>query len=312
MNKPSVAPQITIIILSYNTRDLLMNCLASVFATMDKIPFDVWVVDNASTDNSVEAVQAKYPKVNIIQNSTNLGFARANNLALKRSTAPFALLLNSDTILLPGAVQALYDFMVAKENAAIVCGQLLNPDGTKQNSFARFPNFLSLLFNDTLLNLISPGTMSKRSTLTTPVIIDSAIGACILIRKKAVEPLGYFDEDFFFFFEETDLAHRLKQTHWLSYMVPHAKIIHIQGQSVGHSIKSRLLYYESRYLYFKKRYQGLSVLVYPIVLTRLVINTLFNLLMGGATLFLNKRINNKLKVYLKLIYWHMRGCPKIR
>lgn len=312
MIRSSAVPEISIIIINYNTRDLVLNCIASIFETMERPSFDVWLVDNGSTDKSVAAVKEKYPSVNIIENRTNLGFARANNLALKRSNAPFALLLNSDTILMPGAVEKLHDFMAKTNNAGIVCGQLLNQDGTKQNSFARFPNFLTLLFNDSVLNFISPGALNKRSAITEPTIIESGIGACMLIRKKAAEALGYFDEKFFFFFEETDLSYRLKQAQFLSYIVPQATIVHLQGQSVGHAIRSRLLYYESRYLYFKKRYKGLSVFVYPIVMARLLINTIFNFIMCTATLFFHRKTRDKLNVYLKLIFWHMKGCPKSR
>jgi len=144
---------ISIIIVNWNTKRLLLECLSSVFKTINKLSFEIWLVDNASSDGSVEAVKQNYPDVKIIQNKKNLGFAAANNIALESMSGRYALLLNTDTILTNGAVENLFDFMEKNQDAGMACGQLLNQDGSKQNSIANFPGILSLLGNESLLQI---------------------------------------------------------------------------------------------------------------------------------------------------------------
>jgi len=129
---------ISIIIVNWNTKDLLMECLASIFETVKKVTVEVWLVDNASIDGSVEAAKNKYPDINVIQNERNLGFAAANNLAFKQMKGSYALLLNTDATLIDSAAKELYNFMEANPKVGIACGQLLNTDGSKQNSIANY------------------------------------------------------------------------------------------------------------------------------------------------------------------------------
>jgi len=116
-----------------------MECLASIFETVKKVTVEVWLVDNASIDGSVEAAKTKYPDINVIQNERNLGFAAANNLAFKQMKGSYALLLNTDATLIDSAAEELFNFMEANPKVGIACGQLLNTDGSKQNSIANFP-----------------------------------------------------------------------------------------------------------------------------------------------------------------------------
>jgi GT2 family glycosyltransferase len=122
---------ISIIVVSFNTKNLLLDCLASIFKTIKGISFEVWVVDNNSTDGTVEATRERYPTIKIIKNTENLGFAAANNQAFRQMNGDYALLLNTDTVLTNGAIKELYDFMEANPEAGMACGQLLNLDGSK-------------------------------------------------------------------------------------------------------------------------------------------------------------------------------------
>ena len=148
---------ISIIIVNWNTKELLLKCLLSVFETAKGISFEIWLVDNASSDRSVEAAKAGFPNIQIIENKNNLGFAAANNRAFRCMKGRYALLLNTDTLLTPGAIKKLYDFMENRPNVGMACGQLLNQDGSKQNSMADFPSFVSLLCNETILRMLMPG-----------------------------------------------------------------------------------------------------------------------------------------------------------
>jgi hypothetical protein len=301
-------PDLSIIIVNWNTKNLLLDCLASVYETVNRISMEVWLVDNASSDGSVEAVNRFYPDVNIIQNSKNLGFAAANNRAFKRMRGRYAVLLNTDTVLTKGAIEAIYNFMENNPDAGMACGQLLNPDGSKQNSFANFPGFASLLFSESLLERLLPNKYpSKRNAGPNPKEVDSCIGACMMVRGKAMQTVGWLDESFFFFFEETDWARRMKQSGWKVCMVPSAQIYHLQGQSVGHNVRSRILFYRSRYIYFKKWHRDIYGFVRGVVFFRLLINAALNLAGFIGTIGLHAGIRAKLDTYAKLIVWHLGG-----
>ncbi len=131
---------LSVVIVNWNTRELLLKCLTSVYETIRDLRFEVWLVDNASTDGSVTAVEERFPKVQVIRNSRNLGFAAANNRALGQIKGRYALLINTDVVVTKGAVQELFQFMENTSEAGMVCGQLLNLDGTKQNSIANLPS----------------------------------------------------------------------------------------------------------------------------------------------------------------------------
>ena len=162
--------ELSIIIVNWNTKDFLLSCLTSIYQTIMGLSFEVWLVDNASTDGSVESVRLRFPEVNIIVNEKNLGFAAANNMAFKQMNGRYALLLNTDAQLTPGAAQELYLFMETHSQAAMACGQLLNPDDSKQNSIANFPCFLTLFSNETILRVLLPKKFpSKRRTLQIPL-----------------------------------------------------------------------------------------------------------------------------------------------
>jgi GT2 family glycosyltransferase len=301
---------VSIIIVNWNTKELLLDCLSSVFKTVKGIAFEVWLVDNASNDGSVEAVKSRYPAMNIIENSKNVGFAAANNLVFARMKGRYALLLNTDTVLTNEAVKEIYDFMESDPQVGMACGQLLNSDGSKQNSIANFPSLPSLLCNETLLRILFPEKFpSKRREYQSPIEIDSGIGACLMVRKKAIDEIGFFDERYFFFFEETDWAYRMKQGGWKVYFVPTARIYHAQGKSVGSSVNARIMYYRSRYIFFKKWRPHSYGLMRLVIFVRLSFNTLFSLLGVLFTLGLHGSLKSKFAIYLQLIIWHLRGCP---
>ena len=304
---------ISIVIVNWNTKKLLLDCLASVYETVKNISMEVWLVDNASGDGSVEAVKRIYPSVNIIQNRKNLGFAAANNKAFKKMQGRYALLLNTDTILTKGAVEKIYDFMENSPKTCMACGQLLNQDGSRQNSIANFPNLLSMMCNETLLRVLFPKKFpGKRKRYTLPVEVDSCIGACLMVRKKAMDDVGLLDESYFFFLEETDWAYRMKQAGWKVFFVPSARIFHLQGQSVGHNTRSRIMFYRSRYIYFKKWHKRSYPLIRLIIFVRLLINTGLNLMGIVGTLGMHAGIRKKLFIYSGLIRWHIHGCPDER
>ncbi|MDO8785223.1 MAG: glycosyltransferase family 2 protein, partial [Syntrophales bacterium] len=232
---------VSIIIVNWNTKDLLRNCLDSICKTVRGITYEIIVVDNGSSDGSLEMLRENFPQGHVIKNTENRGFGAANNQGLRSMTGRYALLLNSDTLLTETAVYELLSFMEANPEAGMVCGQLLHADGRKQNSIASFPGLLTLLTNAALLEYVWPKRFpSKRYVWREPIEIDSGIGACLLVRKKAVDKVGMFDERYFFFFEETDWVYRMRCSGWKIFHVPSAFIYHLQGQSIGRDSRSRM------------------------------------------------------------------------
>lgn len=298
---------VSIIIVNFNTRDLLRDCIHSIHQTVQDLDYEIIVVDNGSGDGSIAMLEEEFPYVTIIKNSENLGFAAANNQALEDMKGRYALLLNSDTVLTANAALVLYTFMESHPKAAMACGQLMNADGTKQNSIANFPSLITLMTNAPALEYLFPGSYpSKRYDYKEPIEIDSGVGACLIVRKWAIDEVGKFDERYFFFFEETDWAMRMKKFGWKVYYVPTAKIYHLQGQSIGRDVRSRIEFYLSRYQYFKKwTNPGYYGLVRIVVFIRLVINCCFITAATILCLGLVPKIRDKSVVYWKLIRWHL-------
>ena len=302
---------ITIVIVNWNTRDLLRNCLESIYKTVRNITFEIIVVDNASRDDSVAMLGEEFPDVSIIENSENRGFATANNQAFAVMRGRYALLLNTDTVLTENAVHELFAFMENHDEAAMAGGQLLNRDESRQNSIANFPTILTLLANTSLLEYLFPRRFpSKRYEHKEPLEVESVIGACMLVRKKAMDEVGIFDERYFFFFEETDWAFQMRTAGWKIYHVPSALIYHLQGQSIGGDIRSRIEFYRSRYKFFNKwKGRSYNAAVSLVVFIRLIVNWLLTSAGGILTTGMNREIRDKWVVYSRLILWHLKGCP---
>ncbi len=302
---------ISIVVVNLNTRELLLGCLASIFETIKGISFEVWVVDNNSLDGTAEAIKESYPAINLIENTMNLGFAAANNQAFRQMNGRYALLLNTDTVLTNGAVKELYDFMEANPEAGMAGGQLLNQDGSRQNSIANFPTLLTLFCNEALLRILMPKRFpSKRRDYTYPLRVDSCIGACLVVRRKAMDDIGFLDEQYFFFLEETDWAYRMKFGGWAVYFVPTARVFHAQGKTVGGSLEARIMFYRSRYAFFKKWHRRSYPLFYSVILLRLSVNTILSVIGLLFTLGLGDSIRKRFTIYVKLIIWHLLGCPE--
>ncbi len=302
---------ISIIIVNWNTKEHLRNCLRSIGDTIQGAAYEIIVVDNASHDDSVLMLQQEFTGVIVIENQVNRGFGAANNQALAVMKGRYALLLNTDTILTKNAVFLLLSFMEKNPAAAMACGQLLNADGSKQNSIAAFPGFLTMMTNVSLLEYLWPRRYpSKRYALEKPIEIDSGIGACLIVRKKAIDAVGMLDERYFFFFEETDWAYQMRAAGWKVFHVPGAFIYHLQGQSIGRDVSSRREFYRSRYQFFRKwRSRRYFLLICLVIIVRLFINWLLTSLANILVVGQKKSLRDKWVVYLKLLLWHANGCP---
>lgn len=300
---------LSIIIVNRNTKKLLLDCLSSIYSTVPPLIFEVFVVDNASVDGSIEAVKSAFPGVFCVENNKNLGFAMANNQAIRLSKGRYAALLNTDTLLTPRALDTIVKFMDNNNQAGICGGQLLNADGSLQNSIANIPTLATELFNKSLLKLLFPKKYpGKKSRFEKPTEVESIIGACMVVSGKAIEKAGVLDESFFFFFEETDWCLAMKKAGFRVFFLPEARIYHLQGQTAKKNLAaSRVEYWRSRYIFFRKRYSTLSnIILYAGLLLRLLISIALQIPASLAS----AKTRGKLSVNLNLLIWHIAGRPR--
>jgi len=223
---------LSIVIVSWNTRALLSDCLESLRG----VSAEVFVVDNASADGSPELVRERFLDVTLIESGANLGFAKANNLALQKATGDYWLLLNSDTVVPQGSLEAVVAALDAHPEAAVASPLLLNADGSLQHCWARFPDFKSELlgeldrrqcpYPDSVL-----ADATARKSLA-PFACDWVGGACFCVRASAARQAGLLDEAFFMYSEETEWCHRLRQkTGGKTLLVPSVTVTHLGGGS---------------------------------------------------------------------------------
>ena len=295
---------LSIIIVNWNTRALLRECLRSVYSNLPPHTVDVIVVDNASTDGSVDMVHTEFPQANLICNSKNLGFARANNQGIALSIARYILLLNSDTVVEPDALERLIDFMDSNPRAAAAGSMLLNPDGSLQSSCYPFPSIsreLWRLFHLDKLRAYGVYQMEGWDRNASREV-DHIQGASMVLRSEVLAKTGVLDEDFFMYSEELDLCYRLKKDGWKLYWLPQSKVIHYGGKSTKQTAEKMFLeLYRSKVLYFRKNHPK-KVLAYKITL---LLASLIRLLMTPLALLTNwsekARLFTKAKYYLRLI-----------
>ena len=241
----TATPDLAVVIVSWNVRDLLAVCLRSLFAdvgqTRDLPLLQVWVVDNSSADGTPDMLAELFPTVHLIASQENLGFVRANNLALRTiSQSPkYIWLLNPDTEVLPGATSALIAALEAHPQAGAAGAKLLYPDGSFQHSAFHFPGMGQLIFDlfplparlyDTFLNGRYPRHLYEG---TEPFPVDHPLGAAMMVRAETITDVGLLDEDFWMYCEEIDWCWRMRRAGWRSLCAPAARVIHHAGQSSG-------------------------------------------------------------------------------
>ena len=254
----SVTPDISVAIVSYNTRDLLRACLRSLFARQEdgEASLEIIVADNGSSDGSLDMVRAEFPSVQVIETGENLGFGRANNLALQNAQGRAFCLLNSDAEVLPGALSLPLAALDADPKIGLVGGQLLWPDGRLQTSYGDDPTLAGVFREQTFLSARGGAhTVAPPAALTD---VPQICGAFMLIRPQAWREMGGFDPQYFMYNEDVDLNFRLRRAGWRVVFLPQARITHHLGASSSADWRKRArmvsAYNESRFYFFSRFY----------------------------------------------------------
>jgi len=238
--------KVSVIIVSYNTKKILENCISSVFSAGESsIEMEVIVVDNASTDDSIHMVREKFPSVKLIVNRENLGFASAVNQGLRKSEGKYKLMLNSDTTLLGNAIKTMLEFLQQNPSVGAVRPKVLAPDGKLQRQGSGFWRFLK-----------NPNTVHKLKWIS---------GCCMMARYEAIRDTGLFDEKFFFYNEDVDYSRRMKRRGWELYYFPGARAIHLCGASSRNLDKLLVEQYRGKYYYYQKHYGRFALFFYKIL-----------------------------------------------
>jgi len=254
--------EVSVVVVNWNTQDILRDCLRSIYEQGGEIDLEVIVVDNASTDGSVEMVKKDFPQITLIENSQNRGFAAANNQGIAISKERYVLLLNSDTVVLDNAIAKTAAFADSHPEAAVVGCRVLNPDRTLQPTCFMFPSILNMLLSSTYLYKLFPKskffgrermTWWNRNDIRE---VDVVTGCFMLVRQDAIKKVGSMDEQFFMYGEETDWCYRFKQAGWKILFTPCAEIIHLGGQSAKKKAVTMIVQIRKSILQFMKKHHG--------------------------------------------------------
>lgn len=258
-----MTPALSIIIVNWNTRDLLGPCLASLEAALAGLPARTYVVDNASSDGSAEFVRREFPWAELVDAGSNLGFAAANNLVLRRLEGTAVLLLNPDTVCRPGSLAALHAFLAATPRAAAVGPTLTDADGGFTISYGNLP---ALRYH--LLELLGPPRRRwpprlRRATFARIPDRDDrtrkvgyVAGACMMISAEALREVGPLDERFFLYFEETDWCARAARLGWDVYHHAGAEVVHLEGRAAARAGDFALAQFQHSYRLFVAKHHG--------------------------------------------------------
>lgn len=256
---------LSIIILSFNTKDILDNCLKSILKNSKGIDMEIIVVDNHSTDGSPESIRKNFPGVYLIENNKNEGFAKANNQGIKISKGKYILLLNSDTLVEKDAIKEMINFMESRKEVGVVGPQLLNSDRSKQASAGRFPDlftvFIMLFFEHWQQNRF------VRTSFDTLTQTDWIMGAALMIRKNILEKTGLLDEKIFMYYDEVEWCYRIKKAGYKIYFYPKPEIIHLwQGSSQSKREGPILANYKGLVYFYEKHKTKIELLLLKFLL----------------------------------------------
>jgi len=256
---------LSIIIVSYNTKEVTRNCLSSIYQNRPQQPFEIIVVDNNSSDGSQEVIERNFPEVVLIKNSENVGFARANNQGLRIRNGNYVLLLNPDTLVLPEAINRMIVFMDKNPKVGAVTPRIWLDEGKTLQSHILHPFTIGqYIFGFTPLGRLFPRNWVFKKMWNkdievwrskNPLEVDCFAGACIMVRGGVIENVGPLDENFFMFFEDTDWCLRMKKAGWRLFFLPEAEIVHFAHQSPSDRLLE--MYRNSLVYYLKKHYHWL-------------------------------------------------------
>lgn len=259
--RPAEAQDLSIVIVSWNVRDLLANCLNTIDRGRGELDLEVIVVDAGSVDGSPDMVQEQFAWIQLVAESENVGFPRGNNIGINRAYGRHVMLLNPDTEVIGDALSQLVAYLDQHPNVGVVSGMLRNPDGSIQSSRRRFPTFKTAVFESTWFEPYAPKSLlrdyyAEDLPLDEPVDVDWLTGASLMVRREVIDQVGLMDEAYFMYSEELDWCRRIKDAGWRIVFLPTAEIIHHVGKSSEQAIIRRHIDFNRAKLRYFRKYHG--------------------------------------------------------
>ena len=302
---------LSIVIVNWNTREFLDWCLASIYESLSGSGFEVIVADNNSSDGSAKMIRKKYPRVRLIENKMNYGFARASNQAIRESRGRYVLILNSDTTLFSGTIEKLIEFMDGRKDAGAVSPRILNVDGSIQSLGRDLPSlsntFLQYFLPYKFYRIIQDFLRRKNEEIFE---VDGLSGSAMLIRKKTLVSVGLFDEKLPLYAEDIDLCYRIKKAGWKMYCCASVSISHLEGASTSLvPVKSKVKADIAPYAYFEKHYgKRVALLVRMMIAISAAMRMMAWLILYCLTERRQKGAAiNRIRSYTLLLLWAIRG-----
>lgn len=255
------SPDLSVIIVSWNVRELLQACLQSLEPARTNLELEVIVVDGNSADGSAAMVRENFAWVTVDARPDNVGFPKGNNIGIEQSSGRYVLLLNPDTEIVDDALEQMVAYMDAHADVGVLGGQLRYPDGSIQSSRRRFPTLMTAYFESTWLEPYAPPILLEQYYVTDKPDdeisdVDWVVGACLLVRREAIEQVGVMDADYFMYSEELDWCRRIKMAGWRVVYFPPAQVIHHEGKSSEQVVTSRHIYFQQAKLRYFRKYHG--------------------------------------------------------
>ena len=278
-------PDLSIIIVSWNVRELLRACLHSIDSQRCGLDVEVIVVDGASSDGSAAMVGEVFPWVKLIACNENIGFPRGNNLGLAKASGRYLLLLNPDTEIKQDALSVMVKYLTQHQDVGLVGPQLLNSDGSIQSSRRRFPTLVSALFESTWLESVAPQWILRHyyaQDLPDDRVsdVDWITGACMLTRCEIFNAIGGLDEAYFMYSEELDWCRRIKDSGWRVVYYPAAQVLHHVGKSSEQAVTARHINFQRAKLRYFRKFHGKATAA--VLRTVLLLNYFWQLLIEGT------------------------------
>lgn len=289
---------VSVIIVNWNTKGLLQNCIESVYQQAGDIQYEIIVVDNASSDGSAEMVTTNFGQATLIRNAQNRGFAAANNQGLAVAKGRYVLLLNSDTVVLDGAIAKTVSFADNNPEVAVVGCRVLNADRTLQPTCFMFPSLLNLILSSTYLYKLWPGSRfwgrERMSWWDRKDVreVDVVTGCFMLVRREAFAQVGLMDERFFVYGEETDWCYRFKRAGWKVMFAPVAEIVHFGGGSSRRDKTKMRLQLSGSILLFLRKHKGRPTYAAGCLLTAVFFALRIPYWLVRAVIYKNQRMSS--------------------
>lgn len=307
---------LSIVIVTWNAKAVLLDALESIDREIrsredaGRIEAETLVVDNGSVDGTLEAVAERFPWAEVIALPKNVGFAAGNNVGLRRAKGRYAVLLNSDTVVLPDSLERCVRYLDAHPEVGVVGPQLVNPDGSAQNCIHNYPSLVTELVPKGLLETLFPRRFpSKRYARAEPIEVEAVLGACLFVRREVLESVGPMPEDYFFFLEETDWCFRIREAGWRIVHVPDARVVHVFGASTKKKLpaETRIEYHRSLYHFFRKNRGPRAAAAVRAWRTA---KAALYVAVRAAPALLSAGARERWRQDRAVLAWHRRGCPE--